>query len=266
MRLTVRHITRYEYEPPAQRAALRLKLYPPRFAAQAPAAWNVTVNGAPIASLFINGLGEGEAVWNSSEPQTHIEIVAEGVVDTSDAAGVVRGLADQSRPAMFVRDTELTAPSEAIRALALGAHADTPLATLHALSSAVRDAIDYVPRATAAHTTAAEALKLGKGVCQDHAHVFIAAARALGIPARYVTGYLTPEFDGLHETHAWAEAFTPDLGWIGFDPANRQCPTPAYIRLCAGFDAADAAPVRGCVDAGLAEGLSVRVEVEQAQQ
>ena len=112
-------------------------------------------------------------------------------------------------------------------------------------------------------STAAEALAQGAGVCQDHAHIFIAAARALGVPARYVAGYLAPNFEGAHETHAWAEAYVGDLGWVGFDPANRQCPTDAYIRLCAGFDAADAAPVRGAVSFGAGEALDVQVEVAQ---
>jgi transglutaminase-like putative cysteine protease len=85
----------------------------------------------------------------------------------------------------------------------------------------------------------------------------------MGVPARYVAGYLSPHVDGAQETHGWAEAYAPDLGWVGFDPANRQCPTDAYVRLCAGLDAADAAPVRGCVSLGAGEGLSVAVEVAQ---
>jgi len=264
MRLSVRHITRYEYEPPAQRSALRLRLYPPRFSAQAPGAWTVSVNGAPVAPQFTNGLGEGESVWTSGDPLGAIEIVAEGVVDVADVAGIVRGLADHTRPAMYLRETPLTAPNDAIRALAgLAADGDR-LAALHKLSNAVRDAVDYITAATHHTTTATQALAQGAGVCQDHAHIFIAAARAVGVPARYVTGYLAPDYEGLHETHAWAEAFVADFGWVGFDPSNRQSPTDAYIRLCAGFDAADAAPVRGSISMGGGEAL--RVEVEVAQQ
>ena len=263
MRLSVRHITRYQYELPVQRAALRLKLYPPRFEAQTPGAWAVTVNGAPVAPLFTNGLGEGESIWTSGEPQSAIEIVAEGVVDVSDAAGLVRGLSDQARPAVFLRQTPLTAPNAAIKALASAMAGEAPLPALHKLSNAVRDSVDYITAATGHATTAAEALAQGAGVCQDHAHIFIAAARAVGVPARYVSGYLAPDYEGLHETHAWAEAFVPDLGWVGFDPSNRQSPTDAYIRLCAGFDAADAAPVRGAVSMGGGEALDVQVEVAQ---
>ncbi|HRP11711.1 MAG TPA: transglutaminase family protein [Terricaulis sp.] len=263
MRLAVRHLTRYAYDPPAERAALRLRLYPPRFRSQAVEAWRVSVNGEEIAPMLTNGLGEGESIWTAHAPQGLIEIVAEGVVEAQEASGVVRGLADHTRAPMYLRGTPRTAADEAIVALAQGAREADPLATLHRLSNAVRDAVDYTPAATHHSTTAAEALAQGAGVCQDHAHIFIAAARVLAIPARYVAGYLAPNFEGAHETHAWAEAYVPDLGWVGFDPANRQCPTDAYIRLCAGFDAADAAPVRGAVSFGAGEALDVSVEVAQ---
>lgn len=263
MRLAVRHITRYAYTPPAARAALRLRLYPPRFASQTTPEWRVLVNGEPVEPLFTNGLGESEGVWSSRTPQEEIEVVAEGVADITDAAGVVRGLADLSRPAMFLRSTALTTADAAIRALAASVANGASLATLHALSEAVRNAVDYTPAATHTATTAAAALAQGAGVCQDHAHIFIAAARTLGVPARYVAGYIAPNYEGMHETHAWAEAFVKDLGWVGFDPSNRQSPTDAYIRLCAGLDAADAAPVRGAVSLTGDEALNVQVEVAQ---
>jgi transglutaminase-like putative cysteine protease len=123
--------------------------------------------------------------------------------------------------------------------------------------------VDYTPSATTRFTTAAEALAQAAGVCQDHAHIFIAAARVIGVPARYVAGYIDPYVDGMQQTHAWAEAYVADLGWVGFDPANRQSPTDAYIRLCAGLDASDAAPVRGAVSIVGKEALSVQVEVAQ---
>lgn len=263
MRLTVRHLTRYAYDPPAARAALRLKLFPPRFASQAVHEWRVSVNGQAVEPNFVNGLGEGEAIWTSLAQQNAIEILAEGLVEAADSSGVVRGLADTTRPPMFLQPTALTMADAAIVAMAQKAKAQDPLATMHRLSNAVRDAVDYTPAATHYATTAAQALAQGAGVCQDHAHIFIAGARAIGVPARYVAGYLAPGYEGDHETHAWAEAYIPDLGWVGFDPSNRQCPTDAYIRLCAGFDAADASPVRGAVSRGGGEELDVAVEVAQ---
>jgi transglutaminase-like putative cysteine protease len=113
--------------------------------------------------------------------------------------------------------------------------------------------------------SASEAFALKRGVCRDHCHIFLAAARYLDIPARYIAGYLQMA-DGRIEQeagHAWAEAFIPDIGWVGFDPANGLCPTEAYVRVAVGLDAIGAAPVRG-VRFGLgSENLEVAVKVGQ---
>jgi transglutaminase-like putative cysteine protease len=140
---------------------------------------------------------------------------------------------------------------------------------LHHLMALVRDRVAYEAGTTHAHTTAADALAEGRGVCQDHAHVFISAARVLGTPARYVNGYFVSGGDGPSEAHhAWAEAWVEGLGWVGFDPANAMCPTDRYIRLNTGLDALSAAPVRGLRRGDSEESLDVIVEVAQqvAQQ
>ena len=146
-----------------------------------------------------------------------------------------------------MRDSPATEADEALRTLAESARHDDPLSFAHALAFAVAGAIEYKPGVTDAHTTAAEALAEGAGVCQDHAHALIACARAVGFPARYVSGYLFTTEDGTpHEAaHAWAELHLPGYGWIGFDPANRCCPDTRYIRLGSGLDAREAAPIRG---------------------
>jgi transglutaminase-like putative cysteine protease len=140
---------------------------------------------------------------------------------------------------------------------------------MHVLMNAVRDKVDYVIGVTDAHTSAAEALSDGQGVCQDHAHIFISAARVMGVPARYVNGYFLTDTDEPSEAHhAWAEAYIEGLGWLGFDPANGICPTDHYVRLACGLDAGSAAPIRGTRRGGTDEVLDVLVEVQQqsAQQ
>ena len=115
-----------------------------------------------------------------------------------------------------------------------------------------------------AGTSAAQALSEGKGVCQDHAHIFIAAARTLGIPARYVTGYLLIDGQTTAQAHhAWAEAWVENLGWVGFDVANRTCPTEGYVRLACGLDAGYAAPIVGTRRGGETVTLEVAVTVEE---
>lgn len=266
MRMTIRHLTRYSYEPDAALAALRLKLWPPRSASQSPVDWRVTINGDAIEPIVTDAQGDRVALWHAYSPTRRIDIVAEGQVETADTAGVLKELAQRAPPGVFLRDTALTRRSDTIRELAAGTPEGNTLSRLHALSEAVHGAVDYRSGVSDVTTTAAEALALGAGVCQDQAHVFIAAARALDIPARYVVGYLhDPDRDEpAEETHAWAEAHVPGLGWTGFDITNQLCPTDFYVRLCCGLDAADAAPVRGTVMGGAEESLEVEIAVEGA--
>ena len=277
MRLSIRHKTVYAYEPAALKLALRLRLWPSVHEAQTVSSWAVSVNGEPVSPLLTDDFGDRVGLWHSHHEIEGVEIVAEGVVETAESAGVVRGLGKRRATGVFLRDTALTEPDEAICELAAEVAAtvgdDGTLATLHSLSAAVREAVDYRAGATDAGTTAARALALGVGVCQDHAHVFIAAARSLGIPARYISGYLlaneddegTDEHGELHETHAWAEAHVEGLGWVGFDASNQVCPTERYVRLVAGLDARDAAPIRGSITGQVEETLEAEVRIGPAQ-
>lgn len=264
MRLTVRHRTEHRYDPPAGRVALRLKLFPAPTQAQAPLDWRVTVNGEAVSPALTNGFGDGEALWFSGRAADHAEVIAEGTVEATDTAGVI-GRFGAAPPGVFLRQTPLTRVTAEIRALAEGAQGEEPLARMHALSAAVHEAVVYRPGVTQSDTSAAQALALGAGVCQDKTHLFIAAARAARVPARYVVGYLLDEAAPLQETHAWAEVHLDGLGWVGFDPTNQVCPTDHYVRLCSGLDADDAAPIRGSIQGASADDLTVAVEVAQGQ-
>jgi transglutaminase-like putative cysteine protease len=264
MHLAIRHLTEHSYDPAPKRVGLRLKLFPPRTKAQSPRGWRVTVNGTAISEMLTNGFGDGEALW-FSEPETNaVSVLAEGTVETSDTAGVL-GQIGNAPPGVFLRQTGLTRADGEIRALAEAATGDSALERMHALSAAVHEAVVYRPGVTGSSTTAADALALGAGVCQDKTHLFIAAARAAGIPARYVVGYLMDAEAPLAETHAWAEAHLDGLGWVGFDPTHQLCPTDAYVRLCTGLDADDAAPIRGSIQGETEDRLTVSVEVAYAQ-
>jgi transglutaminase-like putative cysteine protease len=136
--------------------------------------------------------------------------------------------------------------------------------TLHNLSRAIREEVPYRTGATAVDTSAEQALAGGCGVCQDHAHIFIAAARSLEVPARYVSGYLMMN-DRIDQeaTHAWAEAWVQSLGWVGFDISNGISPDPRYVRVATGRDYKDAAPVTGISFGALDQDLRVELAVEQ---
>jgi transglutaminase-like putative cysteine protease len=269
MLIAVRHTTRYQYAEPVSYTIQSLRLTPASFKGQRVLDWQVRVPGAGAPLQLRDGFGNVVHLVTINAPHEELVIEAGGTVETEDCNGVVAGFTKVASPRVFLRETAQTKPDGAIRALAASAHGKDTLERLHALLGAVRDRVEYVPGATDTHTSAAEALADGKGVCQDHAHIFIAAARSLDIPARYVTGYLVLSEQGPADAHhAWAEAWIESLGWIGFDVANRICPTDRYVRLAAGLDAGYAAPVVGARRGGSEEKLDVSVEVQQqsAQQ
>ncbi|MFT3732473.1 MAG: transglutaminase family protein [Hyphomicrobium sp.] len=264
MRISIGHVSRYVYSEPTKYSILALRLTPPNFQGQRVVEWRVSAPGIDAVKPFRDGFGNMVYLANSTEEHSESLIIAKGVVETEDRAGVVRGLTDPAPVRVYRRFTPKTLPTEDIRALASAAGAKGDIRGMHNLMHAVRDAIDYEVGATNAHTTAAEALKEGKGVCQDHAHVFIAAARSLGLPARYVSGYvLTGANEPSDANHGWAEIWLDSLGWVGFDPANRLCPTDKYVRLASGLDSSYAAPIRGSRRGIANEELDVIVEVQQ---
>ncbi|MEL7174063.1 MAG: transglutaminase family protein [Pseudomonadota bacterium] len=269
MLLTVDHRTEYRYEPAAQGLALRLRLFPAPTAQQVVRDWQVTVNDEPVTPLLTTGFGEREALWFERRSGEALVVAARGTVETLDQAGVL-GRDPRLRPGVYLRETALTEPDDAVEALAAAAREEAagqgPLALAHALNEAVHTGLDYRAGATDASTTAAEAAAIGAGVCQDFAHLFISAARLLDLPARYVVGYLHDAEAPEMASHAWAEAHLEGLGWVGFDPVHEVCPTTSHIRLCTGFDAADAAPIRGTMMAGSEEEMEVTVAVAAAQQ
>ena len=264
MLIEVRHKTTYRYAEAARYSIQSLRLEPPTFDAQRVISWSITAPGIETGLRFRDSFGNAVVLAAISGVHDGIEIEACGVVETSDCTGVARGLADTAPLRIFLRHTAITMPSPALIRLAKAAHKRNPLETLHELMRVISEAVVYEIGTSDAHTTATEALEAAKGVCQDHAHVLIAAARILGIPARYVNGYfLSGTLAPAEAHHAWAEAWVEGLGWVGFDPANRTCPTERYVRLACGLDAASAAPIRGTQRGGSNEALDVEVEVQQ---
>lgn len=269
MLLSVDHVTVYRYDRPVRGVVQSHRLMPSKFDGQKVLDWSVTMTGGTMGSAFRDGAGDWVQGWTVAGPVDEIEVRVQGLVQTTDLAGILRGHKEIVPPEAYLRDTDATAPDAALIALGqIIAAAESPLAGCHNLSDAISDAIAYTPGATRAQTTAAQALAQGQGVCQDHAQALIAAARSGGIPARYVSGYLQAGQDGVdHEAaHAWGELYIPGIGWIGFDPANQCCPDARYIRLGSGLDAQDAAPIRGISRGSGSEILSVTVAVQTQEQ
>ncbi|PKQ01552.1 MAG: transglutaminase family protein [Alphaproteobacteria bacterium HGW-Alphaproteobacteria-12] len=266
MLIRIRQEMTYRYAVEANYSMQVLRVQPQDNDAQIVVSWRLSV---PSFAKFTEGRDAYDNLFQTLYIDRHHSEVAlsiEGAIETTDTGGVVRGTAEPFPPAFFLRQTDLTAPGDAIVSLAASARAasdGSPLDLAHRLMDKVRDAVDYRIGETHAATTAVEALAHGYGVCQDHAHVFVSAARAEGLPARYVSGYLWDDVDTEYEaSHAWAEAYIDGLGWVGFDVANRICPADAHVRVACGLDYLEAAPVRGLRRGGGEETMEVRLRVD----
>ena len=135
---------------------------------------------------------------------------------------------------------------------------------MHALSQTIRDRISYKPGASHPDWSAEKAIAAGSGVCQDHSHVFVSCARAMGVPARYVSGYLLMDGTETQDaTHAWSEVHIEGLGWVGFAVSNGISPDGRYVRVATGLDYSQAAPVIGSRMGAAGETLMVQLQVAQ---
>lgn len=262
----ITHRTSYHFPAGAARLLLLLRLWPEPHAGQVVRGWSVSVNDQPVIPSARSGHGDNVALWSASANPGEIAILATGTVEAEDKAGLVTGLTVRPNPAIFLRPTMSTRADKAIRELMPPPGAEPPITWLHDLMGVVHERLPYRTGSTTIHTSAIDALKDGAGVCQDHAHLFIAAARAHGVPARYVCGYLLADggHGDLHETHAWVECWIEGMGWVAFDPSSGICTTERYVRLTTGFDALDAAPIRGHSTGGGALGVIADVRISEA--
>lgn len=269
MRLSIEHLTDYAYTAPSAYSVQYVRLSPRNDPPQRVLNWSVETTGQALP--WIDGFGNLVHVVVQTRQHDHLRIHVSGEVDTAETHGVTPIDHNGLPPGAFLRETPLTMVDDTIRDFANRFEvfrARGQLSALHALMGGLHDAVSYVQGDTHVHSLASEALAQGSGVCQDHAHLFIACCRVWGIPARYVSGYLhTSADDGRHlATHAWAEALVEDLGWVSFDPSNRQCATQAYVRLAVAFDYQGAAPIRGVRTGGGLEAMNIRVQVENIEQ
>jgi len=264
MPLKISHRTLYRYDAPVPYALQRIRLEPQSGRTQTVLSWTLEIEGATEEVRFQDHFGNETRLLSVSDQPHAIEIIARGEVEVRDTAGVTGHHAGFVPLWLFRRETPLTAAGPLIRALAQDIPAGADLERLHHLSGRVRERVDYATGATDAATGAEDAMERGQGVCQDHSHVFLAAARLLGFPARYVSGYLMLD-DAVEQvaTHAWAEAHVPDLGWVAFDVSNRIAPDGRYVRLATGCDYRDAMPVSGIRLGQAQERLEVHITVEQ---
>ena len=267
MRLDIFHETIYRYSAAVSYTIQYLRLFPRTDGGQRILSWELETPGRRWRQ--IDAYGNQIYAFSTTDPHTELRIAARGLVETSMERGMLLPH-DSNVPVLaFALATPLTenAPVvDALTAKTLGGSASPARDALESLMGAIFQGMTYVKGATDVTATAAEALAQGAGVCQDMAHVFIAACRARGVPARYVSGYLLTEDDAHAASHAWAEAWIADAhrgagAWLGFDVTNNRLAGPELCRLAVGRDFMDAGPIRGMRLGGVDEEMHVSVAV-----
>lgn len=263
MRLKISHMTEYSYAEPVEFALQRLRLTPLDCPGQHVASWQTSVTGAGREAVYTDHFGNRVELVSIAGGARSINIMAMGEVETEERNGVFGPHIGYVPLWLYQRETPLTKPGKRVRELARTVEGDGELKKMHSLMSAIAEGTEYSKGATDAGTTAEQSLELKAGVCQDFAHIFVSAARHLGLPARYVSGYMLDGSGMDAASHAWAEVHIQGLGWVGFDPANEICPDERYVRLASGLDYGDTAPVSGMRIGTAPEMVTVAVSVEQ---
>lgn len=277
----IRHVTRFEYSTPVSESIMETRMHPRNEGAQRCTTFQLSVSPRARVSWYRDYLGN--TVHHFDVPGHHrkLLIVAESVVDMRPAPHLPWALHPNAwndldsqvgaedywemlMPSTFARPSSNLA--ELAASLGVQRRGD-PLSLLRELNASLYHWFDYRPKTTRVDSPIDEALDNRAGVCQDFAHVMTALVRELRIPCRYVSGYLRHtgqdemrSVDGA--THAWVEAFLPNLGWIGFDPTNNQIAGEGHIRTAIGRDYADVPPTRGIFKGDADSELSVSVRVD----
>lgn len=263
MQISIHHTIDLPLGEGLPRAVQHLLLTPQASSVQAIREWRIEAPGLDEAIGFIDAYGNRAHLCTQSKPEAQMRITAIGIVETFDRNGVVGRLDRDPVSGLFRRTTALTKPMGAI-----ARHFRAPpkdgrerIATLHALMERVGEVVGGEGQAQSqSQDGQSQAQGETVAVAADYAHAFIGVARALDVPARFVTGYLVPEDDEPAAFHAWAEAWDDGLGWIGFDAMLGVCPAERHVRVACGLDALSTAAVRSVPVSG-APVDTLRIEI-----
>jgi transglutaminase-like putative cysteine protease len=264
MRYTVRHITRFAYETPISESVMEVRMQPRSEGRQRCLSFSLST--VPASRVLMYQGHDGNMVHHFDVPGRHsrLALTAHAVVEsappvidpeqiTSGSWETLDGLVQSGEFWDLLAASQFAEPTDRLfefaRAIGLMRGPD-PLATLRVLLREIYERFEYSPQSTRVDSPIDEALRSRRGVCQDFSHIFIALARQLGIPTRYVSGYLFRDVAGTDRstdgaTHAWVEAFVPEIGWVGLDPTNNVFAGDRHIRVAVGRDYADVPPTRG---------------------
>ena len=265
MLIKVWHRIVHLFAPPARTVNQILRLKPLSFDSQYVLSWRLDVDADGALRETEDAHGNAVTSYSHYGPAERVTISVSGDVETGDAAGVVRGAAERLPAEMYLRESPLAHVNAALRDFAAEAAEGTagPLDSMHRLMAALHETVSRQGDEKDAAGSAIEAFALRRGRAYDFAHIFVACARFLRVPARFVTGYRVGGETGEAGTHEWAEAHIPGLGWVAFDATVPICPDDRYVRVAVGFDGQDGAMIRSAHSGG-AGAVEAAVRVEQA--
>jgi transglutaminase-like putative cysteine protease len=286
MMYSIRHVTRFRYSAPITESVMEVRMQPRRDEAQHCLSFELMTDPATRTTVSRDYLGNIVHHFDVLRAHTELTITAQALVTTTaapiaatlgpNAWDELDALIDQGDYVEMLIPSHFAQPTARLHdlahELAIGRR-DDPLSLLHEITARIHDTFEYTPQSTRVDSPIDVALAQRRGVCQDYAHIMIALARELGIPCRYVSGYLYHRRDdrssgAADATHAWVEALLPGLGWVGFDPTNNTPVAERHIRVAVGRDYADVPPTRGVfkgqADTELGVAVQVRLADEQA--
>lgn len=278
---SIRHLTRFRYDRPITESIMETRMHPRSDSHQHCLSFSLSVSPRCRVFSYRDHLGNNVQHFDIPAEHTQLVVIAESVVEqqelpdvpgflSPDAWNDLDALVDAGDYGEMLLPSTFAVPTAALVELAAKLNVvrrDDPLMLVHEINQKLFNYFEYVPRHTRVDSPIDEAILSGKGVCQDFAHTMIALLRLVGIPARYVSGYLyrgredhdrsTPD-----ATHAWVDALIPHLGWVGFDPTNNLVAHHRHIRAAVGRDYADVPPTHGVYRGHTASELYVAVHVE----
>jgi transglutaminase-like putative cysteine protease len=274
-RLRIVHRTVVEYPGPVDASYNEVRMTPLTMPGQLALEARVEVTPRGSAYRYTDYFGAHVVAFDTQVPHDRLEIVATGLVEVDpfhtpppEPVGwdTLRAPRWRDRHVEWLADRAATAPAAEVAAFVRERAAELPPdATARAVSAWVHERMTYLPGSTQVHTTAAEAWAEGAGVCQDIAHVVVGALRSVGVPARYVSGYLHPRpeapvGEAVHgESHAWVEWWVGD--WVAYDPTNDAPAGYDHVVVARGRDYGDVPPLRGVYSGPESSAMTVTVEV-----
>ena len=276
-RFNIHHITKYTYEGPVRDSANQVVLFPVKDEFQEVLKQDLTITGDPMVEVYKDYYGNEIGSFTNAEPHTSLVIDSRVEVITKPRPAVHDGTEKNAQWTMleqirwqlpyidFLKQENFDSLAEVLEAVCPDkARNQTPLEAAQRLRTYVFDNFKYIKGVTSVESTLDEVWKLKAGVCQDFAHIFLVFLRQIHIPARYVSGYICPNQNGMRgegATHAWIEAYIPSNGWVGLDPTNNCMTDDLHVRLAVGRSFSDCSPVKGIYKGTAGQTLEVGVSV-----